>query len=285
MCRSALFQHHHYHHNIEWLVPFHLVHCSFLYPKRHQEPDNINFHVFWYNISCDPPQLNVHMSEIWKPTFGLLLCSMLLEMWGPTTSQLAITAAGRGSNSRALLLTRLPPPLLLVPCLSPGRGGFDQIRVSPRTAPLSGRANFAVDRSTSPGTFHIRSKSHNSKAANRASPILGARIGLWGLCGEAAGNKGKKTWLLLSWLAIDGGGGQLGRLLGAWAVRPKQCVHNCSLTAHCKTISLLQRKRSDKTFWHLNKVVSNSHYFLGRVVCRATIRAAEQMAAQRDCFQ
>ena len=127
-------------------------------------------------------------------------------MWGPTTSQLAITAAGRGSNSRALLLTRLPPPLLLVPCLSPGRGGFDQIRVSPRTAPLSGRANFAVDRSTLPATFHIRSKSHNSKAANRASPILGARIGLWGLCGEAAGNKGKKTWLLLSWLAIDGGG-------------------------------------------------------------------------------
>ena len=73
---------------------------------------------------------------------------MLLEMWGLTTSQLAMAARAtswarlktpkiRGSTW-ALMLTRLPPPL--VPCLSPGQGGFDQIRVSPRTAPLSGRA-------------------------------------------------------------------------------------------------------------------------------------------------
>ena len=212
-------------------------------------------------------------------------------MWGPTTSQLAITAAGRGSNSRALLLTRLPPPLLLVPCLSPGRGGFDQIRVSPRTAPLSGRANFAVDRSTLPATFHIRSKSHNSKAANRASPILGARIGLWGLYGEAAGNKGKKTWLLLSWLAIDGGG-------VSWAgclAHEQSGQNNAYTTQHSSSssrrpygtlqnsLSSLQEKRSDKNIWHLNVSRIKFPPVLGPSCLVATISAAEQMAAaQRD---
>ena len=194
-------------------------------------------------------------------------------MWGLTTSQLAITAAGRGSNTPknpGLLLGsdahQTPAPTsvkpLLVPCLSPGQGGFDQIRVSPRTAPLSGRANFAVDRSTLPATFHIRSKSHNSKAANRASPILGARIGLWGLYGEAAGNKGKKTWLLLSWLAIDGGG-------VSWAgclAHEQSGQNNAYTTQHSSSssssrrpygtlqnsLSSLQEKRSDKNIWHLN---------------------------------
>ena len=150
-----------------------------------------------------------------------------------------------------------PAPTSVKPCLSPGRGGFDQIRVSPRTASLSGRANFAVDRSTLPATFHIRSKSHNSKAANRASPILGARIGLWGLCGEAAGNKGKKTWLLLSWLAIDGGG-----VSWAGCLAHEQSGQNNAYTTqqkqqqalrHIAKLSLIVAgKRSDKNICHLN---------------------------------